>query len=85
MVTSREGLGRLHEKAKSRCVSVVREVVKIIQHNLGTSFFQYDASLVRDGCFFAAFLLAGETGSGSDVQACLQALNEMRWTLPTNR
>ena len=78
-MTSHEGLSRLYEKAKSRCVSVVREVVKIIQHNLGSSFFQYDASLVRDGCFFAAFLLAGETGSAADVQACLQALNEMRW------
>lgn len=79
MVVSREGLSRLYEKAKSCCASVVGQVVEIVQLGLGTSFFQYDASLVRDGCFFAAFLLAGENGSGSDVQACLQALNEMRW------
>ncbi len=74
-----ERILRLHDKAKLRCQSVVRDVVAIIQRNLGTSFFQYDASLVRDGCFFAAFLLAGETGSSEDVEACLQALNEMRW------
>ncbi|KIP09099.1 hypothetical protein PHLGIDRAFT_126553 [Phlebiopsis gigantea 11061_1 CR5-6] len=78
-VTNHEGLSRLYEKAKSRCVSVVREVVKIIQRNLGSSFFQYDTSLVRDGCFFAAFLLAGEAGTANDVQVCIQALDEMRW------
>ena len=74
-----ERILRLHDKAKVRCQNVVRDVVAIIQRNLGTSFFQYDAALVRDGCFFAAFLLAGETGSGTDVEACLQALGEMRW------
>ena len=78
-VVGREGLNRLHKEARSRCINVAREVVKIIHLNLGTSFFQYDASLVRDGCFFAAFLLAGESGTENDVHACLQALNEMRW------
>lgn len=34
---------------------------------------------MRDGCFFAGFLLAGEGGSDEDVQTCLQALREMRW------
>lgn len=79
LVTGREGLTRLYEKARTRCVSVVQEVVKVIQHNLGSTFFQYDASIIRDGCFFAAFLLAGESGSSSDVEVCMQALNEMRW------
>jgi hypothetical protein len=79
LVTNREGIARLHEKAKGRCINVVHEVVKIIQQNLGSTFFQYDASLVRDGCFYAAFLLAGESGSNTDIEACVQALGEMRW------
>lgn len=51
----------------------------IIQRNLGTSFFQFDAALVRDGCFFAGFLLAQEGGSQAEVDACLNALKEIRW------
>ena len=72
-------LARLYETAKIRCHRTVRNVVSIIQRNLGTSFFQYDAALVRDGCFFAGFLLAGESGSKQDVDICIEALNEMRW------
>lgn len=72
-------VSRLHEKSKSRCLGVVQQVVTIIEQNLGSSFFQHDASLVRDGCFYAAFLLAGESGSTHDVDVCLQALHQMRW------
>ncbi|GJE90864.1 GAL4 and fungal transcription factor domain-containing protein [Phanerochaete sordida] len=79
LVTSRDGLSHLYDKARTRCINAVQEVVKIIQGNLGSTLFQFDASIIRDGCFFAAFLLAGESGSSSDVEACLQALNEMRW------
>lgn len=42
-------------------------------------FHRFDAALVRNGCFFAAFLLAGESGNREDVETCLQALGEMRW------
>ena len=70
---------RLLKIADARCHEVVRRVVVIIRQHLGTPFFEYDASLVRDGCFFAGFLLAGEGGSDDDVQTCLQALREMRW------
>lgn len=70
---------RLHDSARRRCHSVVRNVVTIIQRNLGTSFFQFDAALVRDGCFFAGFLLAQEGGSQVEVDACLTALKEIRW------
>lgn len=75
----RNDIIRLHDNARSRCHSVVRNVVTIIQRNLGTSFFQFDAALVRDGCFFAGFLLAGESGSKAEVDICLQALREIRW------
>lgn len=70
---------RLHMKANSKCHTVVRQVVTILRKNLGTPFFQYDAALVRDGCFFAGFLLAGESGTRDDVEVCLAALSEMRW------
>lgn len=71
---------RLHSKASVKCQAVVRHVVSILRRNLGTHFFQFDAALVRDGCFFAGFLLAGESGTNEDVETCLQALREMRWT-----
>ena len=70
---------RLLKIADARCHEVVRRVIVIIRQHLGTPFFEYDASLVRDGCFFAGFLLAGEGGSDEDVQVCLQALRQMRW------
>ncbi|KAF8275264.1 hypothetical protein EI94DRAFT_1560073 [Lactarius quietus] len=70
---------RLLKIADARCHEVVRRVIVIIRQHLGTPFFEYDASLVRDGCFFAGFLLAGEGGSDEDVQICLQALRQMRW------
>jgi hypothetical protein len=70
---------RLLKIADARCHEVVQRVVLIIRQHLGTPFFEYDASLVRDGCFFAGFLLAGEGGSDEDVQTCLQSLRQMRW------
>lgn len=66
-------------KANAKCHAVVRHVVTILRRNLGTSFFHYDAALVRDGCFFAGFLLAGENGTCDDVEVCMTALSEMRW------
>ena len=74
-----EALVRLHAKANTKCHGVVRQVVIILRKNLGTPFFPFDAALVRDGCFFAGFLLAGESGSRDDVEVCLAALAEMRW------
>ncbi|KAI0781054.1 hypothetical protein BD413DRAFT_464064 [Trametes elegans] len=70
---------RLHMKANAKCHTVVRHVVSIFRKNLGTPFFQFDAALVRDGCFYAGFLLASESGTQEDVEICLRALSEMRW------
>ena len=75
---------RLHMKANAKCHAVVRLVVTILRRNLGSPFFQYDAALVRDGCFFAGFLLAGENGTRDDVEICLAALSEMRWAFSKN-
>ncbi|KAI8998747.1 hypothetical protein BD414DRAFT_408105 [Trametes punicea] len=75
---------RLHAKANTKCHAVVRHVVAILRRNLGSPFFQYDAALVRDGCFFAGFLLAGESGTREEVEICLRALSEMRWAFSKN-
>ncbi|KAI0374770.1 hypothetical protein BV20DRAFT_934666 [Pilatotrama ljubarskyi] len=75
---------RLHMKANSRCHTAVRHVVSILRRNLGTPFFQFDAALVRDGCFFAGFLLASESGTREEVEICLRALSEMRWAFSKN-
>ncbi|KAJ8487145.1 hypothetical protein ONZ51_g4372 [Trametes cubensis] len=77
-------IAHLHSKANSKCHTVVRHVVSILRRNLGTPFFQFDAALVRDGCFFAGFLLASENGTSEDVDVCFKALSEMRWAFSKN-
>ncbi|KAG8937905.1 hypothetical protein FRC00_010620 [Tulasnella sp. 408] len=49
------------------------------RRHVGTAFFEYDASLCRDGVFYAGERIAGEPNSGDDVHVCLQALGQMRW------
>ncbi|TFY59031.1 hypothetical protein EVJ58_g6036 [Rhodofomes roseus] len=75
-----EAITRLYAKAGAKCQTTVRYIVQILRRNLGTHFFQFDSAFIRDGCFFAGFLLAGEGGSMEDIETCLQALREMRWT-----
>lgn len=55
-------------------------------HGPNRHFFSYDASIVRDGCFFAAILLAtSDSHFGTtedlrrDIDACINALRAMRW------
>jgi len=72
----------LHAIAESKCHDVAQHVVSLVRRHLGTSFFEYDASLVRDGCFFAGYILAGEGGTEEQGNTCLQALSEMRWCVP---
>lgn len=55
------------------------QIVTLIRRHLGSSFFQYDASLVRDGCFYAGLCLARDSGTEEDIRTCVQALEEMRW------
>ena len=69
----------LHTLAENKCLETARLVVEIIRQHLGTDFFKLDASLVRDGCFFAGVLLAGSTGTEEQVKTCLQAFRDMRW------
>ncbi|PVF98575.1 hypothetical protein CPB86DRAFT_814609 [Serendipita vermifera] len=65
--------------AESKCFDVLDHVVRLIRRHLNSTFFAYDASLVRDGCFFAGHTLALMPGRDEDVKVCLQALSEMRW------
>ena len=52
---------RLLATADVRCHEAVKHEVVILCHQLGVPFFQYNACLARYGCFFAGFLLAGES------------------------
>ncbi|KAF8516906.1 hypothetical protein BU17DRAFT_20348, partial [Hysterangium stoloniferum] len=72
-------LQHLHTIAEAKCRDVVQHVVLLVRRHLGTSFFKYDASLVRDGCFFAGYILAGDNGTDEQCDICLKALSEMRW------
>ncbi|KAL5490268.1 hypothetical protein ACEPAI_5101 [Sanghuangporus weigelae] len=72
-------VAQLHTIAEARCRQYARLVVAIARRHLNSSFFEFDASLVRDGCFFAGVLLAGESGTEEEVSVCLQALRSMRW------
>ncbi|KAI5122045.1 hypothetical protein M0805_006030 [Coniferiporia weirii] len=77
--SSRLQVAQLHAIADARCQQFARLVIAIVRRHLGTPFFEYDASLVRDGCFYAGLLLAGESGTEEEVNACIQALRDMRW------
>ncbi|ELU40099.1 fungal zn(2)-Cys(6) binuclear cluster domain-containing protein [Rhizoctonia solani AG-1 IA] len=72
-------LTRLHSIAEGKCQDVAGQIVTLIRRHLGSSFFQYDASLVRDGCFYAGLCLARDSGTEEDIRTCVQALEEMRW------
>ncbi|KAG8988922.1 hypothetical protein FRB90_002497, partial [Tulasnella sp. 427] len=72
-------LEHLHDIAESRCQDVLPQVMDLIKRHLESAFFEYDASLCRDGVFYAGERIAGEPQSGEDVHICLQALSQMRW------
>nr|XP_018263170.1 uncharacterized protein I303_04663 [Kwoniella dejecticola CBS 10117]OBR85328.1 hypothetical protein I303_04663 [Kwoniella dejecticola CBS 10117] len=65
--------------AKSKCEVKTRQIMEIIRTHVGTRFFEWDASLVRDGTYYTAMLLARAGGSDEDIQLCIRALNELRW------
>ncbi|WWD17398.1 hypothetical protein CI109_101839 [Kwoniella shandongensis] len=65
--------------AKSKCDVMTKQILEIVKRHVGTRFFEWDASLVRDGTYYAAMLLAREGGSDEDIVICIKALNELRW------
>ncbi|KAI0053838.1 hypothetical protein FA95DRAFT_1551599 [Auriscalpium vulgare] len=75
---------RLLRVANSKCHELVKHVVAIARGHLNTSFFEYDAALVRDGVFYAGYFLASDSGSDEEIQVCLQALHQMRWVFAQN-
>ncbi|WWC70299.1 uncharacterized protein I206_104249 [Kwoniella pini CBS 10737] len=72
-------LQHLLDIAKSKCEVKTRQIMEIVRTHVGTRFFEWDASLVRDGTFYTAMLLARSGGSEEDIQLCIRALNELRW------
>jgi hypothetical protein len=72
-------VNKLYSIAQTKSLYYVQSVLTVIKHYLGTSFFQHDALLVRDGVFYAGFLLASEAREADDINLCLSALREMRW------
>jgi hypothetical protein len=58
----REHVKNLHQQALQNCNVALRSVMSIIKSHIdlaqSSPFFAYDASLVRDACYFAAMLLA---------------------------
>ncbi|WVW83759.1 hypothetical protein I302_105780 [Kwoniella bestiolae CBS 10118] len=65
--------------SKSKCEVQTRQIMEIVRRHVGTRFFEWDASLVRDGTYYTAMLLARSGGSDEDIQICIRALNELRW------
>lgn len=84
----------LHAHATRKCRAILPRLLSILRRHLSmpsNGFFAYDAGLVKDGCFFAGFMLAQgdfeEEGHslelGMDVEdgveVCLHALGAMEW------
>lgn len=68
-------IDHLLDIAKSKCEVKTRQIVDLVKMYVGTRFFEWDASLVRDGTYYAAMWLAKQGGSSEDVAVCIQALN----------
>lgn len=75
----RRELVKYRDIAASHCENMLDATVKIIRSHAGELFFAYDASLVRDGVFYAGYMLAKSNDREEDMEACLKALGEMRW------
>ncbi|KAF8308774.1 hypothetical protein DL93DRAFT_2086567 [Clavulina sp. PMI_390] len=76
-----KNLQNLHDLSESYCRDRFPRVMELVTHQLGSpTFFQWDASLVRDGTFYAGKWAATETnGSLDHVQTCITALRKMKW------
>lgn len=68
-------IDHLLDIAKSKCEVKTRQIVDLVKTYVGTRFFEWDASLVRDGTYYAAMWLVKQGGSSEDVAVCIQALN----------
>ncbi|KAG8964367.1 hypothetical protein FRC03_001851 [Tulasnella sp. 419] len=78
-------LHHLHEIAESKCHDVAGKVMTLINRHLNTPFFEYDASLCRDGVYYCGELMASEPDADEQFQDCLMALKQMRWAYSKGR
>lgn len=85
----------LYTYASRQCQALLPHVLTILKRQLATpssTFFTYDTGLVKDGCFFAGFMLAQADLQDSlpvvDVQESIQivqrALASMKWIFSNN-
>lgn len=74
-------LSRLHAQATRRCRIVLPRVIAILKRHLAVTssgFFAHDAGLIRDGCFFAALLLA-QGDLDQDADSDLKGEDGLTW------
>ncbi|KAG1749013.1 uncharacterized protein EDB91DRAFT_1112007 [Suillus paluster] len=74
-------LCRLHAQATRRCRIVLPRVIAILKRHLAvpsSGFFAHDAGLIRDGCFFAALLLA-QGDIDQDADSDLKGEDGLAW------
>lgn len=55
----------LHDIAESKCHDMCRRVLDLIKRHLTTAFFDYDASLCRDGVYYAGERVAVSSSTAS--------------------
>ena len=94
-------IAELHHYAAQKCNAILPIVLSIIRRHTqarASLLFRYDTDLVKDGCSFAALLLANSdlddsgltSGLHSSINVeeglgiCAQALDAMRWAYSAN-
>ncbi|KAH7929778.1 hypothetical protein BV22DRAFT_1002173 [Leucogyrophana mollusca] len=72
---------RMHAQATQRCRTALPRVLSILKRHLAvpsSGFFSNDAGLVRDGCFYAAMLLA-QGGLEEDADLDIKCEDGQSW------
>ncbi|KAG8928435.1 hypothetical protein FRC00_001752 [Tulasnella sp. 408] len=73
----------LHDMAESRCNALVARTLDAVRRHTESSFFELDAGLFEPGIVFAAEHFTNNADSLEEFQCCIDALQRMRWALPS--
>ncbi len=65
--------------AEERCKEKLESVLSVVRKHTRSNAFAYEGSLIRDGVFFAAYMLADSRSSSDELESCLTALRQCRW------
>ena len=80
----------LHAYAYRQCQTLLPHILAILKRQMAipsSTFFTYDTGLIKDGCFFAGFMLTHadlEVNVPEGIQVVKRALASMRWILANN-